>query len=503
MLVTIASFLWQGHMGFNLWDEGFLWYGAQRTALGEVPIRDFMAYDPGRYYWVAAFIKATGNDGIMLVRAAVAVFQAVGLFLALKLVVGADGTAGAHRLTYAVLVALTLVLWMYPRHKLFDITLSIVLLSTLAALARDPILRRYVAAGACLGLVAFFGRNHGLYGAIASIGLILWLAASRQSPTPLPAALAAWGGGVLLGYLPMAVMALAVPGFANEFWLQLRFLFEMKATNLPLPVPWPWRADWAGLPTKWALSATMVGLFFIAVLAFPVVSLVGMAIARLRGNRNSPVLMAAAFLSLPYAHYAFSRADAGHLAQGLFPLLVGSLAWLAYQRATPRWIGSATLLAASVAAIGPHQPGWQCRVIPACQPTQVRGDDLRMGAGPRGDIELILDMDRRYAPGGESMLATPYWPGAYALLGKRAPNWEIYALFGRSKAFEMREIARIEAAAPAYALVIDWPLDGRDELRFPRTHPLTYRYLLEHYEQLPAAGSPIVVQRFRRKGTSQ
>ncbi|MDX2477975.1 MAG: hypothetical protein QNL05_11500, partial [Gammaproteobacteria bacterium] len=90
----------------------------------------------------------------------------------------------------------------------------------------------------------------------------------------------------------------------------------------------------------------------------------------------------------------------------------------------------------------------------------------------------------------KSFVVTPFWPGAYTLLQRKSPVWEIYALFPRSQPFENAEIERIKAAKPGFILIYDRSLDGRDELRFRNTHPLTYQYILDNFNMLSDTPKP-------------
>ena len=491
-LVVSLSFAWQGNKGFSLWDEGFLWYGVQRVLLGEVPIRDFMAYDPGRYYWSAAFLRVAGDNGIMGVRAAVAVFQVLGLFTGMLLIARSGKSERTDRFLFWMVSAAILVLWMFPRHKLFDISLSMLLMGVLTVLVKHPTAQNHLIAGVCLGLVAVFGRNHGVYGAVASLGVIAWLSLNKPLGLQFLKGLALWGVGILIGFLPIVFMGLLIPDFARAFWESIRLLFEQKATNLPLPVPWPWTVDFSTVSVDEAVRGVLTGLFFMGVLAFGGMSVLWVVYRQWKGKGQpvAPALVASAFLALPYAHYAFSRADLGHLAQGIFPLLVGCLVMLSTARAWVQWPLALALCAASWGVVHASHPGWQCIEPTACVEVDISGDTLQIDPGTASDVALLRQLAEQFSPNGRTFLAVPFWPGAYALLERSSPMWEIYALFPRSGDFEKKEIDRIRKSNPRFAFVVDIPLDGRQDLRFQKTHPLIYEYILRNFESMPHSGSP-------------
>ncbi len=482
--IVFALFVWQGNKGFNLGDEGFLWYGAQQVMLGDVPIRDFMAYDPGRYYWSAGVMKLLGDNGIMQLRIAIAIFQALGLFVSLLLIAQTIKPRSKEQYLFILLSAIILVIWMHPRHKIFDISLSIFLVGSLAFLIQNPNLKRYFYSGICLGLVAVFGRNHGVYGAFASILAIFWLHLNSNNGPGIFKSSAYWTTGILIGFAPILIMSIVLPGFASAFLNSILFLFEVKTTNLALPIPWPWQVNFSSLSIGSSIRNVLIGLFFVAILAFSFISIIWLIWQKTQNKNVAYTFVGASFLALPYAHYAYSRADINHLAQSIFPFLIASLILLSQQKNNLKWPLTTTLCLISFWVMHIFHPGWECR-NKHCVPVEVSDSNLQVNKNIASNINLIRQTVQSYAPDRQNFIVTPYWPGAFSLLERKSPLWEIYALFPRSKKFELEEIDRLKKANPTFALIIDLPTDGRNELRYRNTHPLTHQYILDNFERLP------------------
>lgn len=497
IFVVFSVFIWQGHKGFNLWDEGYLWYGVQRVLLGEVPIRDFLAYDPGRYYWSAALMRLWDDNGIMGLRRAVAIFQVMGLFVGLLLIARSENKQNP---LYLLLSAITLAVWMYPRHKLFDISLSILLIGVLAFLVQNPTSRRYFLTGLFVGLAAVFGRNHGMYGVAGSMGVMIWLSIKRVDSLRLIYGFAFWFTGVITGFMPIIIMALFVPGFAFAFWQDVLFLFEIKTTNLTLPIPWPWQVPFSQLPIIEALRGLLVGSFFIGIVVFGVASICWVIWQKFQGKVISPIMVSVAFMAIPYAHFAYSRADIGHLAQGIFPFLIGCHLLLTNEPAQIKWPFVLLLCSSSLFVMLPQQPGWLCLSSQACVQIKVGGNILNIDPGTASDLLLLNKLSESYAPGDENFIVTPFWPGAYAVLGRKSPIWEIYALSPyRNNHFQIKEIERIKKSNPGFIMIIDMPLDGKDELRYRNTHRITEQYIREYFEPLYEYTQNPAYQLYRKK----
>ena len=482
--LVVGSFVWQGAYGFNMGDEGFLWYGVQRVQVGEIPLLDFVSYDPGRYYWSAALMALFQSDGIIALRIAGAVFQFLGLFVGLLLLVRQRPKIG---IAVFALIAITLVAWMFNWYKYYDTSISIILIGVLAFLVQRPTQGRFFLTGVSVGLAAVFGRNHGLYGLAGVLGVFIYLVCLQRSAKGLISGLAWCACGVVVGYLPILVMLVAVPGFATAFWESIRAILDRGASSLPVPVPWPWLVPVTQLPRKIAAAEVLTGLFFIAILVFGVLSTLWVIRQALLRMPVAPELVATSMLTLPYAHYAFQRAELFHLSLGIFPFLIGIFLFAA--ELSHRMQRNLTLVVtcASLIVVLPQHPGWDCLVIEKCVTMEIGGNTLKIQPLIATFVTNLESTVGEYAPNGQNYLVTPLWPAAYALFKRKSPMLDHHAVFPRAADFDQKEIERIKAANPSFALILDQAVDGRDDLRFRNSHPLIYQFVRDNFDHVQSS----------------
>ena len=466
LLLPIAALGLQGPLGLGFYDEGFIWYGAQRVLAGEVPLRDFQSYDVGRYHWSAAWMFLAGDDGILPFRMGNALLIASTLAIVVWLIRSVPGRSVALTL----LATATVWLWMAPDFRAADFFAPVVLVAGLSRLLETPSMpRRWAEYGVCYGLAAAIGINHALYGCIGLV-LAVALLVGLDRTCPTRRCWLALGAGMAAGYGPVLLLHAAVPDFTAAFIDSMRILFEVRTTNLELP-----------LPTREPLA-----LLFVAAPAFWLVC--AARIVRDRGgqrlrSRSGAVFAAAALLAVPYAHYALSRADVTHAVVSTLPLLVA--AWT-FPFKQPMWgrIGVLVLVLGS-ASLLPRQPAWAALAGDKLESVVVGSTAMRVDPSVAMDLRLLKTLAERHAPDGRTFYAAPYWPGAYAVLERRAPHWEIFALFPARPERQRRELERLIEADIGFAVLSDWQVDGRVELGLARTHPILFDHVRNCLDRIP------------------
>ena len=357
--------------------------------------------------------------------------------------------------------------------------------------------------GTFVGFASFFGRNHALYAGLGILLLALWLHWKRREDRFFTR-FATLGGGVLVGCFPLMGMMLWVPGFGESFLESVRFTLEHDA-NLPVPVPWPWQTDYTALSWQERTGSFALGsTFALAPLVYGL-GLLTMLRTRTEQLQQRSALIAATAVGVFYLHHASVRSDALHLAQCVHPLLLAGLAIpAAFDLLRGRlptlaiWSGIALLTVSFVPNYDATFPlRFQPRVTMVTQ--RIMGDELRL-AWPRAKyLASIKEIVRRRVPEDETILIAPHMAALYPLLRKTSPVWGLAFLWEADAQGEGEIIRDLERKRVNWALVLDIPIDGRDELRFSQSHRRVWEYLTREFVRIEDPALPGMHVLFRRR----
>lgn len=483
--VSLSVFALQWRYGFLWSDEGWLWYISQRTALADVPLRDFFSYDPGRYYWSAAFFKLTGSSGLYQQILADYVFAILGLAAAYWVMIRA-GLARSWRV--AILLVLGVMIG-FPRHKIYEQAWSLICVGAIAfVFEAAESLKRWFLLGVAMGLAAFFGRNAGVFLGLATIVAFGLLSLRSEGPS-VGRTTRALAAGILLGYSPMFIMLLAVPGFAAAFFHSL-LLTPKWAWSLK--VPFPWHVHVKGLHGMDLLQARAISWLCLAV---PLTYAAALWRALRRHAQLSPVEWLAAAASAGGAGFlihAFYTADFFHIAEGIVPFVIAAGALSAHLwHVRRRWsltlfCGMAFLVIASWLPMEPLVQHLRRQVEdPASeQPIAIDGKQFKIPAKQAEIMHVVASAFHNCTPHNGGFLAAPYYPGLYAYLHTRAPSWDTYYLWPRTDPLQQTEIEALQRNHTALILLnLQFALNGRESLELVKTNPKLVEYILANYQR--------------------
>ncbi len=438
-------------------DEAYLWYGTQRLLAGEQPVRDMRSYDPGRYWWCATFARVLG-DGIVTIRLA----SHVAAGAALLLLGVALATAGANP-AGLVAVPVAALGWRPNHFKLVD-TAALALVAAAGVAVLQGWDGGAVALGATIGIAGVVGLNLGAYAVGAGVLLVLLgLADGSLDATAVPAV----GGGVAIGVLPLLVWFLRHRGTARALW-RTRVVVPMErgTTNLPLPIPWPWRPD---RPVGGATTPTSARIVRVGFMGVPLAA-AAIVMGSMTGWTEVTNAAALASVALPAFHHATSRADLHHLGLAA-PFALGSLAVL------PGALGlvaAAVTVAATVPIVVATHPRARRRRTPAAFARRTLGDDIVWLP-----LAMAQQLDAVRAALGHSdrLAAIPYGLPLLAALGLRSAVRDTFCVYPATPDADEEFRAELDAARPVVVLVDARPVSGMGELGFPSTHPVTWAWL--------------------------
>ena len=462
----------------DLADEGYLVFGIFRLRDGQLPIRDFRAYDPGRYYWCGLFTLIFGA-GFFAARVTMAVTMALALCLLATLMISATDAPILSVLTCALAM-----IWMQPRHKQIENFFAILGVFLLFDLSDDGGLLAYATLGAAIGLSAFFGLNCFVYLVGAS-----FLMASLALDLPELPSLSALGLGFALGMLPTLVMFVAAKGYARDYFQRkIWALFQRGSTNLKLPLPWIWatgKTAFDGYTPVRRLN--LKGLFSL----MPVLFVGGLSLPLIIGaSEMSPperLIFAASCIGLVNFYHILSRADLGHMFLPALPLsvLIAASSYILFGT-----IGAS--IAVALALLAAVWLVWQ-------QPFQLIGylrsrhdlvqfqcatDRLYLPSKLAMQMERLQQVTQKWSTKDEPILSVPMQIGLCAMFDRAHAVYDSFPVYPSGAPARRKMVEDLAKSRPKLMLIGTKAVDQRKDLIFLNNYPQVAAFIATDYTQL-------------------
>jgi hypothetical protein len=293
-------------------------------------------------------------------------------------------------------------------------------------------------------------------------------------------------------------MLLFVPGFTQGLRYSISLNIE-HGTNLPLPWPWPWMPypwPWTDAPQPLEAWETFCMLTRVAAFLLPVIAVPALAwtIARSRREawRARAPLVGATLVGTVYMHYAVVRSDMLHLANCVVPLLLALLVAPGALGAGRIWkacLWSALATLSLAATVTWHETlGVHAQQRELTQYT-VAGERLQLIPAQAKYLAALERAVQRHV-GDARLFIAPYRSALYCVLGKTSPTWWIYHFWKVPADEQEATIAALAERGYDWALIVDVPIDGREELLFRNTNSLVWAHLQRDWVRVPTPGLP-------------
>jgi hypothetical protein len=474
--------------GLDIGDEGYLWHGTLQALDGKIPIRDFRAYDPARYYWCALWCVLFGRRNLSI-RAAMMAVQFGGLWLASMLVHEATASWGA-----AALWAIPMVACMRPWYRQFEFASAVATIFAVVLVIMHPAPMHYFWAGVWVGSTVVVGLNLAVYNVTGAFLAILATRAVTAQPG-LPVSCGSYLLGVVAAATLWLLVCAAIPRFVTIYWREkIEPLMTRGATNLPLPIPWLWRKREAA----WTPGDFPLRCFFTGVPLFYAVAFGWLLLSDHQSSLRMALFAVSICVGAAYAHHAFSRADSLHAFNAMPPMLLAVSAVLF--STTPGLGVAIAIVAATVwAALSIDQhPIARLRNPDRFSRFTTGRDSFWLRAPAATGLDAMCAAVDAHSDRGEAVFFAPCLVALYPLCEREAAVYDVYCVYPAAETRQREMIAAIVGAPVRLALVWNLDLDGRDDLRFSNTHPLVWRHLEENFEVRSVTGLPADIRCFAR-----